>query len=353
METLSHHLNTTGRDRAGGGLDDRDGGRNLLIPGSSHLGFQVLNYQEQRKPELRHTCTLTQPDHITSNGCTTIHSVEPKAPRLQTKTVPTGRFRLSATGDFRQNIYVHDVDTPSNTATEPKKSLGRCTHQVGTWHAQVYTPEWRDIPDTPVTATTTTPSANISKQQQQLASTKCNITKQQHQLQLQRQHENWRFRVLQELDPPLPMSDISTVASSCGVPRHQGGRRLHRRTSKGECQPPHAQQHHHEPQDQQQQPPQPPHMLSMSPDLTGTTMTSNTEDDATIASDDVSELTWDGNFYKQIQRRHQPLTRKTLGKGVPSWSRKIPFHQPVSREIISNNAAVPIPSWITVEACGV
>jgi hypothetical protein len=96
-----------------------------------------------------------------------------------------------------------------------------------------------------------------------------------------------------------------------------------------------------------------PHMLSMPSDLAVTTTTSNTEDDDTIASvlfpdDDMSEMTWEGEFYYKAQQQNhhqQPQTTSVAKKGVSSWTSI--FRRPIKRNVTSE-AVGPVPSCITV-----
>jgi hypothetical protein len=350
-----HRLTTVGRD--GGGDSDGDRDRNsaspcLLISSFSHLeGFQdFLNDRQQAKKDLRHTqCGHTG----IASKCGTVGTDatkqmdESKAVRMPRRG---RRFRPRARGeDFRQNMFVPGVGAPLMMVSTETKRAGI------SWNAQVYKPEFP-----------------ITKQEEE------------YDHEQQEQQPKTRFQALddhnldQGMPPPSPIlydSYTTTTSSPCSDAPQQatrGGRRLDRQASIGECQPapfyPYffskdASDHTGGLQEMQQ----PRHMLSMS------CSTMMTEDDDSIASffipdDDLSEVTWEGDFHKhqqhqqhqQQQQQQQQQTRKKSGKkNVPSWTSR--FLRPsrdvksvaVATDGVTTTAAalhtsISIPSCITV-----
>ena len=354
LTSQSHRLNTRGRDQ-GGGSDRKTVALTChLMVDSAHLGIQDLNHRTQTKHEdLRGPTT----DICVSAASRIIHTVKHRkeeSSKAATTRMPrpahARRFRLQlranrGADDFRQKIFVPgDVITPLPAVHTPKRAEGTGT----AWNAQIYVPERPHSSDI-------TPSVSMS------------ITKEEKKQQAQREPKS-RFQALQDLDeertheltplsplrdssrfqrlrPPLPMYDSYTTSTSSpnSVPRLQ-----HREDSIGkefqlQVAPLQVPQDEPEKQQEQQQEHQPPHMLSMACNHTDNTMT--TEDDDTIASffildDDISEVTWEGDWdfhkhqhelyqYHQYQRQQELLlqqqqeqTTNDGGKnGVPSWNR--------------------------------
>jgi hypothetical protein len=303
-------LNTSGQDEGVDGDGDRNnGGACNMISSFSHLGFQDLNDRQQAKKDLRHTqCGHTG---IASKYCTVgtdtaKHMEESKATRMP-RPGPR-RFRPRARGDdFRQNMFVPCVGTPLMVSNSKTKRTGT------SWNAQVYKPEFQEH----------------------------GLREQQPKSLFQALHDH---NFDQGLPPPSPMlydSCTTTTSSPCSAisqaPRC--GRRLHRQAIIGECQPAPAHQAHHVVLPEKQQHQQPPHMLSMS------CSTMMTEDDDTIASffvpdDDMSEVTWEGDFHKQQQQQYQQHQQHQYQQ------HQYQQHQQQHRQQASNNVGKKgVPSW--------
>jgi hypothetical protein len=173
----------------------------------------------------------------------------------------------------RPNVFVPGFGAPLMVVNTKTKRAST------SWNAQVYKPEF-----------------DITKQEEEY---------EQREQQPKSRFQAWDDRNLdQGLPPPSPMLYdyyTTTKSSPCSdVPQAPGdGRRLHRQASIGECQPASHQAHQVLLEDQ------PQHMLSMS-----CSSTMMTEDDDTMASffipdDDLSEVTWEGDFHKHQQQQHQ------------------------------------------------
>jgi hypothetical protein len=171
------------------------------------------------------------------------------------------------------------------------------------------------------------------------------------------------------------MYDSYTTSTSSP---YSGGSKLHRASSIGEphLEPQHEPEKQQQQERQEQQEHQPPHMLSMSCNHTDNTMT--TEDDETIASffildDDISEVTWEGDwdFHKhqqqlyqyhqqqqqqqqqllhQQQQQHEQTTYNGGKKGVPSWNR---FLRPTRDrlETANTDGSTTIAMQTTIPSC--
>jgi hypothetical protein len=351
------------QDRGG---DDIMGERNsvpcnLISDSSTHLGFQDLNHREQTDEDLRYN---TQYRHtgIASNCCTlgTAKIVDESNATTRMQR-PARRFRPRARGDdFRRNIFGHGVGAPLTAvhiiraaATTPWVSISITKQEEEEHEQREQQPKssfqaLQDLDDEltyELTYEVTPPSP---------------------------MHDSSRF---QRLRPPSPMYDSYTTTTTTTSSPYSSRQAPHgRRASIGESQPPHQapdepeMEQQQQQQDQQQQQQQPPHMLlsMISCNHTDNTMTS--EDDDTIASffildDDMSEVTWEGDFHKHLQqhqqKRHQqqqeqqqqhPQTTNNMGKsGVPSWSRFLRPSRDKSTAADGGTAANDaIPSCITV-----
>jgi hypothetical protein len=391
LPSQSHRLNTRGRYQGGDSGVLGDTRCHLMVDSTHHLGVQDLNHRTQTNEDLQ---LYTQ--CCVSAGSTTVKDMEGESSKAATRRPrPRLRPRFSAharrfwlqprargADDFRQNIFVPAVTTPLPAVHKPTRTGGTGT----AWNAQIYVPERphssTDIIRTAAAATTpsvimrTTKHEKEEEQEEQEEQEQEEEQDDEHQQQQHEQREQQpksRFQVLQDLDeeqthelippsplcdssrfqplrPPLPMYDSYTTSTSSPYSVHRGLQ--HRGDSIGESQLSPLQVPHHEPEkqqeQQQQQEHQPPHMLSMSCNHTDNTMT--TEDDDTIASffildDDISEVTWEGDWdfhkhqqelyqYHQYQQQQQLLQQQQQEqqeqeqatynegkKGAPSWSR--------------------------------